>query len=144
MQRRPTYESARNRQDETITASIIERWAKCKLIKQPMQKYIDWIAYRNNQPVAHIEFKRRNNNRLQYPTYMVSANKWKNGRDMAHKDNIPFLLFIRWNDGLFYLKASDDIPVTYGTGGRQDRNDAADIEQMVYINTNLFKQINLA
>lgn len=138
---RPTYESARNRQDEAVTATIIEKWAGCKLIKQPMRNFIDWIAYRDNTPVAHIEFKRRNNNRMQYPTYMVSANKWKNGRDIAHRDKIPFILVIQWNDGLFYLKASDDIPVTYGTGGRQDRNDSADIENMVYIKTSLFKQI---
>lgn len=141
MYRRPTYESASNLADEKYNASIIEAWAKCKLVKQPMSKFIDWIAYRDDIPVATIEFKKRNNLRAQYPTYMVSKAKWDNGIAAAHDLKVPFLMCIRWSDGLHYLPVTPQTPITTGTGGRRDRGDNADIEPMVYVDTNLFKRI---
>lgn len=106
-----------------------------------MSKYIDWLAYRGDKPVATIEFKKRNNPRTQYPTYMVSKAKWDNGIKAAHELSVPFLMVIRWTDGLHYLQVTPDTPVTTGKGGRRDRGDNADIETMVYVDTKLFTRI---
>lgn len=139
--RRPIYENEANRQAEKVAAKKIEAWANCELTKMPYKDHIDWKATRNGELVALIEFKQRTNKRQQYATYMVAHKKWLNGLAMASKYGVPFLLCIQWTDGLHYLVCKDDTPVIVASGGRTDRNDKRDIEQMVYIDTSLFKMI---
>lgn len=138
---RPLYESARNLQDERAATTIIQQWGRCTLTKLSVHEHIDFRAFRDNQPVALIEFKRRHNNRCQYPTYMIAKQKWDNGIRMSKVEGIPFVLVIKWVDGYHFLQVNDNTPHTLAQGGRYDRGDKLDIEQMVYIDTNLFKFI---
>lgn len=141
--RRPIYENESNRQDERDAAKKIEAWASCKLTKLPYKDNIDWKATRDGKTVAFIEFKKRTNRRDQYSTYMIAHKKWLNGLKMASQYGVPFLLCIQWTDGLHYLVCQDDTPIIIASGGRTDRNDKKDIEQMVYIDTSLFKMIGV-
>lgn len=138
---RPIYENQSNRNDEISAQSRIEKWANCKLTKLQMRENIDWRAYRNDKQVALIEFKKRNNTRSKYPTYMVSHAKWLNGLRMSKTEGVPFILVIQWTDGLYYLSCKDTTPHTLGSGGRWDRNDRHDVEKMIYLDTNLFSHI---
>lgn len=141
MKQRPRYESPADRYNENAAKEKIEVWANCRLEKLSSVDYLDWKAYRNAKLVAVIEFKKRSNPRLQYPTYMVSAEKWKNGIAMAEKLKVPFIFVVQWTDGLYHLKVTEDIEVSKGVGGRTDRGDSYDIEQMVYVDTSLFTLI---
>lgn len=138
---RPIYENAKNRQDEVWAQEKIETWARCTLEKLPYKDHIDWKAYRNGDLVALIEFKRRTCTKNQYPTYMISSAKWRNGLSMSNTYGVPFILTVRWADGLYYLHVKDSVPLTLASGGRWDRGDDLDVEEMVYVDTNLFKPI---
>lgn len=141
MRGRPIYESQHDRDNEAIVQKQVEAWARCSLTKQPYNRYLDWEAHRDNTLVALMEFKQRKNPRLQYPTYMVAHTKWMNGLRMSGDAGVPFILFVKWTDGLFYLHVREDTPITVASGGRWDRGDKADVEQMAYVNTSLFKPI---
>jgi hypothetical protein len=51
-----------------------------------------------------------------------------------------FVLIIKWDDGVFFYKAGSS-EVTYGFGGRYDRDDSQDQEPMVFIPVDKFKRI---
>lgn len=138
---RPIYESQQDRDNELTVQKQIETWASCILKKLPYNRYIDWEAYRQGVMVALVEFKQRRNPRRQYPTYMVSLAKWNNGIRMSKEADVPFLLCVKWTDGLHFILVNEHTPITTGTGGRYDRGDSADVEQMAYIDTSLFKPI---
>jgi len=138
---RPRYETQQDRDNETLVQGVIERWAKCTLYKTPAQDHLDWKAFRDGKLVAIIEFKKRSNPRLQYPTYMVSKKKIDRGMARSKELSVPFIFIVQWTDGLHYLTMNDDTPMTVGQGGRVDRGDQFDIEQMAYFDTKLFKRI---
>lgn len=138
---RPRYETQADRDNEKAVEKQIETWASCTLKKTASQHYLDWEAYRNGKLVALMEFKKRSNPRLQYPTYMVAKKKIDRGKIESAKAQVPFIFLVQWTDGLHYLLIDDDTPMTIGNGGRTDRNDRFDIEQMAYFDTTLFKLI---
>jgi len=138
---RPRYETQQDRDNETAVQHQIEKWAKCTLKKTGSQHRIDWEAFRGAKLVALMEFKKRSNPRLQYPTYMVARKKIDSGIDLALKSGVPFIFFVQWKDGLYYLEVNYDTPMSNGTGGRTDRGDKFDIEDMAYFDTKLFKRV---
>lgn len=138
---RPTYESQIDRDNELSVQIRLEDWGNCELVKLPMQQYLDWEAWRGDKLVALMEYKKRSNKRLQYPTYMVAKKKIDRGMYQASRAGVPFIFVVEWTDGLHYLKIDIDTPVTYGSGGRSDRNDRFDQEKMCYFETHLFKKI---
>lgn len=138
---RPRYETQGDRDNEIAVQDQIERWAKCTLKKTRSQHYLDWEAYRGGVLVALMEFKKRSNPRLQYPTYMVARKKIDNGISLSLKAGVPFIFFVQWKDGLYYLEINPDTPTYNGTGGRTDRGDKFDIEEMAYFDTRLFKLV---
>ncbi|QNO00778.1 hypothetical protein phiPsa397_001 [Pseudomonas phage phiPsa397] len=138
---RPRYETQADRDNELVVQKQIEAWAKCTLKKTPAQHYLDFEIYREGVCVALAEFKKRSNPRRQYPTYMVAKKKIDRGIALAKAEGVPYIFFVQWTDGLHFLVINEDTPMTSGTGGRTDRGDAFDIEQMAYFDTSLFKLI---
>lgn len=138
---RKRYENPASLAAEQEVAQVLEdRW-KCKLAKMPIAYHIDWMAIRQDKPVAFMELKCRTNPRQQYPTFMLSLAKWQHGIQMADIANIPFIVSVRWTDGLFYLPVDNDTPFDLGYGGRKDRGDWQDMEPVVYVPTNIFKEV---
>lgn len=138
---RPRYETQTDRDNEILVQEKIEKWARCSLTKLSTHQYLDWEARRDGKLVALLEFKKRSNRRLQYPTYMVAKKKIDRGMQQSSKAGVPFIFVVQWTDGVHYLTINENTPMTYGTGGRTDRGDQFDVEQMVYIDTALFKLI---
>lgn len=136
---RPTYESSGDRNNEIAISEHLSSIWNCNFKKLPMSYYIDWILMKDAGPVAVAEVKCRRNSSTQYDTLMLSLAKWMNGKRLAQELSVPFLIIVQWTDGLFYAKPESII--TYGFGGRTDRNDSQDVEPMVYINIDQFKKI---
>jgi hypothetical protein len=139
---RPLYESSKDLENEqSVAAALSQAWG-CSLNKLPMSYHVDWVLESEGKLCAFAELKCRNNPRSKYPTLMLSLNKWVRGCELAKYSGVPFILVVRWSDGLFWIKHTDT-PITTGIGGRHDRNDKQDIEPVVYINTEHFKEVKL-
>jgi hypothetical protein len=138
---RQLYESKEDRSNEREVASRLASIKACDFKKLPMAYYIDWVFLRNQKPVAIAEVKCRSNPSTQYPTLMLSLAKWMHGKQLAKELSVPFLVIIRWTDGIFWHEASDKSLISHGFGGRTDRNDDQDVEPVVYIPINHFRKI---
>jgi hypothetical protein len=137
---RTFYESSKDLDEEKSVATFLSsKWNLTFYKLKPSYK-IDWIIFKNGQVSTVAEIKRRHVNRLTYDTLMLSLDKWMTGKAMAAEMKVPFMLLIKWDDGLFWYKAGVS-PVTYGFGGRKDRQDPQDMEPVVFIPVRHFKEI---
>jgi len=134
---RPLYESFNDLTNEQRVAANLSTLWKADFHKLPRSYHVDWMACRDNQTVAFAELKCRQNERLAYPTFMISLAKWMRGKELAKEAGVPFIIIVDWTDGTFFLKVQNQ-PVTYGFGGRKDRNDLQDMEPVVFIDTSYF------
>jgi hypothetical protein len=144
MSNRPLYETQLDLDKESIVQSVLEKQWRCKLKKLPIAYHVDWIALRNNQPLAFVEIKHREKLEFnKYPTYMISLNKWMKAKELAKEVNVPFILVVKFMDGIYYGKYTTDMIIEnkYGFNGRYDRGDAQDVEPMVYIPLSIFKKL---
>ena len=85
-----------------------------------------------------VEVKTRKNERNRYPTYMLSKNKYDTLCG-ATSHNMDALLAVQWTDQLGVIQLPTEHIVS--TGGRYDRNDPMDVEQVVLIPTVNFKRV---
>lgn len=137
---RPIYESPADLQNEKdVVEKLTQSWGII-FHKLPMSYHIDWLMVKDGNPRGFAELKCRRNDRQKYPTFMISLAKWMRGKELAHELSIPFIIIVRWNDGIFFHKAGTS-PVTFGFGGRSDRGDSQDVEPVVYIGTEHFQKI---
>jgi hypothetical protein len=74
-----------------------------------------------------------------YPTLLLSAAKWKTGWDYADMFGVPFILFVEWHEGLFYLK-TERSSVKFGVGGNS-RGQNGDFEPLVHLNITDFVRV---
>ena len=137
---RPIYESSKDLSNELRVSNILKECWNAEFVKLPMAYHVDWAVVRGTEIKAFAEFKRRQNPKDRYPTFMISLNKWKNGRSLGNEIGVPFLIIVEWNDGLYYCDTKAVGP-TYGFGGRFDRGDSQDQEPVVFINTKAFNKV---
>lgn len=147
---RKQYETKGDRQREQAVLSLIDQLWKCESVKLPKQYRLDYGILRGDHMTALAEVKVRNVRSDKYATLMVSAEKIRTGMDWASKFPMKFILFVGYEDGIFWCDASN-LPwatVNYpgiflGIGGRKDRNDWQDVEPVVHIPKQLFKRVAL-
>lgn len=137
---RPLYESAKDLSNELRVSSVLKDCWDAEFVKLPMAYHVDWAIVRGPQIKAFAEFKRRHNPKTRYPTFMLSLNKWRNGKNMAAELGVPFLVIVEWDDGLYYCDSKNAGP-NYGIGGRSDRGDSQDQEPVVFIPTQAFYKV---
>jgi len=137
---RQLYESAYDRMNESDVSDILSRVWNCKFVKLPMSYHVDWALMRGNEIVAFAELKTRKVPSTQYPTLILSLNKWIKGLDLAASTKTSFIIIAKWTDGVFYFVAKPD-GVTFGHGGRIDRNDSQDMEPVAFIDTKNFIKV---
>jgi len=137
---RPIYETQKDLTREKSIGDVLARVWKAELHKLPRSYHVDWMITKNKQVKAFAELKCRNNASNQYPSLMLSLHKWMHGKQLAAEVSGDFLIIVQWQDGLFYFKESG-FDVTYNFGGRKDREDDQDMEPVVHIPVNYFKQI---
>jgi len=137
---RPLYESSKDLSNELrVSAHLKDCW-NAEFVKLPMAYYVDWAVVRGSEIKAFAEFKRRHNPKDQYPSFMISLNKWMNGKKMGRELGVPFLIIVEWDDGLYYCD-TEAVARTYGFGGRSDRGDSQDQEPCVFIETKAFYKV---
>ena len=137
---RPIYETAQDRAREQEVHTYIMDTLDCDFVQTGSLGNVDgFICYKDGRPAAAVEIKTRKNASDKYPTYMLSANKWRNGLVIAEQYNIPFVLIVRFTDGIFAVSLGKSYKPTQG--GRYDRGDAKDIEECIYIPMEKFHKI---
>ena len=136
---RPTYESYNNVAEELQIASIFCEVFGCKYEQFPPLHHLNGKFTVGGRTVAVAEIKQRKNKRNTYPTLMISSAKCANGRSWAHKENVPFILLVKFTDGLFMTKITHKYAESIG--GRTDRNDPNDVERCSYIPVEQFYRV---
>lgn len=136
---RPLYETANDLSNEKdVCNHITSKW-KLTASKLPIAYQLDyWLEGQGKRAVAEI--KCRKNEKDRFPTYMLSVHKWFEGVRYADM-GIPFLLFVRFTDGIWYYLYSSTTSVDYAMGGRSIDRDGQDKEPCVYIPLKDFKKL---
>lgn len=142
MSNRPVYETNRDREIESRVSELFaEAWG-VDLVRLDRLAGADYLLVRDGQAKALAEIKTRGNPRGQYPTYMISAAKVYTLRAAAEVMKATPLLIVSWADDTGWINlASASGQVRFG--GREDRNDSADMEPCLFIPTNSFRSIHV-
>jgi Holliday junction resolvase-like predicted endonuclease len=137
---RKIYESELDRQNEAKVAEYLEQVWNCKFKKTVDLECIDGVVFTSDKKLAAlIEIKKRNNASNKYPTYMISAQKWRNAMELVNKYEVPCMLVVEFTNGIFATKLKNDYVIQ--AGGRFDRGDAKDIEECAYIPMSDFRMV---
>ena len=137
---RPIYETSQDLSREHDIGKILKEIWSVDLHKLPRAYYVDWMITKDKDVRGFAELKCRSNPRSKYDTFMLSLHKWMHGQQLAAEVSGKFMIVVQWEDGLFYHQQGW-CEVTYGVGGRRDRQDEQDIEPVIYIPTYAFKRI---
>eukprot|EP00919_Chromeraceae_sp_WS-2016_P060823 GHVR01144332.1.p2 GENE.GHVR01144332.1~~GHVR01144332.1.p2 ORF type:complete len:139 (-),score=5.76 GHVR01144332.1:6-422(-) len=137
---RPLYETDSDRARESDVFEYIKSKIDCDVVKAPENAHFDgFLVGPNNLPMAMVEVKNRNNASTKYPTYMLSANKCRKCKELSDSSGVPFVLVVRFTDGVFALTVKGEYPVEMG--GRYDRNDPRDKEPCMFIPMDKFHKV---
>lgn len=142
--KRPIYESQVDLTHENKMKTFLEGKWNCTLNKLPYKYQLDWMAMRDKDPMAFVEFKHREKLSIDaWPRYMISLDKWMKAKQLCKEVEIPFIMVITFTEGTYYgVFAHNGLhDVTYGFGGRYDRGDAQDVEPMIYLPLKKFMKI---
>ena len=136
---RPTYELGHDLNNERAALNKFCRELDCDFISLPKAARADSILFRDGNARIVVEVKVRKNERMKYTTSMISQHKYLALCDWANRGFISVLL-VQWADDLGYVT----IPVehTVSVGGRYDRGDPKDIENVVHIDIGKFSTAN--
>jgi hypothetical protein len=128
---RPIYENSATLSDEAKAKTAIENQWHCTLSKLPRSYHMDWMATRNNRGVGFVEYKRRHNAALKYPTIFISLLKLMAAQKLYSATGLQTTWVIEWED-MFGHVSLNAHPDEIKMGGRADRNDPADQEIMAH------------
>lgn len=137
---RPIYETQQDRENEASVREHICKVSGCKCERSPELSPVDGLLVNNDGVgIALFEIKTRRNTHDKYPTYMLSANKWRNGMRLSEQHGVPFLLFVKFTDGVYFTRLKEEYETAQG--GRTDRLDPYDQEECIYIDMADFKKL---
>lgn len=136
---RPRYETVDDLTREQRVAVRVGEFLGRDFEKMDANSGGDFLYTAPGKPSVVVEIKTRTNACGKYPTYMVSKNKYDRLCSW-HAKGYRATLFVHWTDMVGYVMVPCD-GVTFGRGGRTDRDDALDTGTMAYIPTNNFKSI---
>ena len=154
--RRKLYETKGDLGFEREILKIVEKKWGCSSKKLQKKYQLDYLLLKNDPDpdfsenrndekigVAWLEIKNRSNPIKQYPTFMLSMAKIMTAQQLSEASGLPSFVVVRWADAIGYTRIDSDdeyeLDVAYiGIGGRTDRNDAQDIEPLVYIRNSAF------
>lgn len=142
---RPLYETSSDVMNEVSVKSVVETETKCNLHKLPMDYRVDYAMTKYSSAIiGGCEIKCRKNASNKYPTYMISFKKISEGLRLSELTQQPFYLFIQFTDKLLYYHVKTTDPLEYRMGGRTvQTRDVQDIEPVVYIPMELFREVKL-
>lgn len=140
---RPRYETAADRKRESgVGKKFADAFVDMTVVKLEHGHRADFLATDRNGKKAYIEVKTRTCTSDHYPTYHVSSDKLRSLLRLAEKDGHDALLLVQWRDRLGYIPVKTFLSnATFKTGGRWDRGDEYDVEEMAEIPIRYFKFI---
>jgi hypothetical protein len=131
-------ETAQDLEREETARRLIEQYRDKRVIKLSETHYqIDWaVLDPDGSLCCYAEYKFRTR---KYPSTLLSAAKYAQGLFLAQPVGVPFRLFVEWPWGVHWV----DMPpgLSACLGGRNDRNQSADIEPVVHIDSALFRPL---
>ena len=137
---RPIYETDQDRGREREVHRYLESKLGCVFSTADTLANVDgFLCTEDGELSAVVEIKTRRNPKDKYPTYMLSAAKWRNGLEIGKIYAIPFVLIVKFTDGVYAVALSDKYKSSHG--GRYDRGDAKDIEECIYIPIDKFHKV---
>lgn len=149
MARRPIYEQKedRERQGKAILELInylnsMNESKKVNAIEAPVLYPFDYEMLFKGKFWALVEVKCRTNKQDEYDNYMIGAGKIKALLDAAKGRKLSAFLLVSWADKIGVADARAIIEQSsMGWGGRHDRNDPADMEDVLHVPYHLFTTI---
>jgi hypothetical protein len=127
---RPIYESAKDRERERFAAGILEREWRIKARKQEGLASIDYrLELPGGEVVALAEVKYRP---TPYPSIFLSLKKAPAIRQ-AERNNLDVWYCILRDDGLYSTRIDPQLRYPRQMGGRRDRGDPDDIEELALV-----------
>jgi len=138
---RPVYETTDDRgREHAVAQRVAEAW-RCEVREMPPKAPYDYCAVRDGLIAAICEIKVRNNTSTFYPSLMISVDKLARCDEHARVIGCPFLIIVQYTDALRWVRFSAGM-YTAGIGGRTDRADRLDIEPVVFIPCESFRNVN--
>ena len=142
----PLYENAESMANEVIMLDKIAKKWGWDYTRLPIEFRVEAVFQDPDLrflTTAYAEVKRRYNPIGQYPLgYMIDREKIEHGLRYALADAVPFILWVWFDDGHKWLDVTKLSmgALTLGVGGRWDRGDPNDYDEVYYIPIELFKK----
>lgn len=141
---RTIYETEEDLANEREIRLELEKKWNCKGKKLPKKSIVDFAMFREGEIVSFIEIKDRSKNQKRqsidhkkgHPSLLISALKLREGKYIIDHYKKPFLLVVRFIEGIYYIKYEGSLDLTRYTMkvlGRKDRKDPEDIEPVFLI-----------
>ena len=138
---RMMYETKEHLKAERKSADIIEGKWSCLLKKLSYKLIVDFAVVRNDIICGWIEIKNRNITFNHSNKYMISMHKINQARDLSDKTDLPFILVVKFTDGIYFYKDKREKHELKWGGRFATQRDEQDLEPCYYIDTKLFREL---
>ena len=138
---RMMYETKEHLKAERKSADIIEGKWLCLLKKLSYKLIVDFAVVRNDIICGWIEIKNRNITFNHSNKYMISMHKINQARDLSDKTDLPFILVVKFTDGIYFYKDNREKHELRWGGRFATQRDEQDLEPCYYIDTKLFREL---
>ena len=139
---RPMYETQGDLNKEEALVDKLEKAWSCYFHKLPIKYNLDYIIFKNNEPIALVEIRIRSKDMDYYDALggcMMDLHKWVAAKDFSAVSGFPFLFVAQTSDGVWHTTIND---FTKHSGviytGRKDRGDKNDVEPHVTLRKDFF------
>ena len=102
---------------------------------------MDLAVVRNDIICGWIEIKNRNITFNHSNKYMISMHKINQARDLSDKTDLPFILVVKFTDGIYFYKDNREKHELRWGGRFATQRDEQDLEPCYYIDTKLFREL---
>jgi|JYMV01.1.fsa_nt_gi hypothetical protein len=130
---RPIYENEVTLKNERTAADYLESLWGATLRKLPISYRIDFFVEKNGVGVGLVEFKRFNSKHNDFACVISSMSKWAKGIYWSKIFNIPYYLVIRFDDGIYGVRCSNEKNYNVKWFERKNFRSEGDAEPCVFI-----------
>lgn len=129
MSYRPKYERPKNRFDEKRLIRAYAGTFGYDYEKLPFNDHADYQLLSDGSLVAFVEIKRRKVEFFRYDTIILSEEKV----EALLQREAPAIFLVGFNDGIGWVRLTEEHRNEVRLGGRTDRDDALDVENVCHI-----------
>ena len=96
---------------------------------------------RGDRLVALVEIKVRTCPSTRFSTYMISSQKVRSLEEAADQAGCCGVIVVAWTDRVGWIRVNEMAGLTTFKGGRWDRGDPLDVEEVVYVEVSRFRML---